>query len=170
MLINFLDWSFDVDKLATSQTYAKITKGAAERCGCESCMLYALRRENVFPTEVIELFDNVGIDFAKEVGLYEAARFEGVIIYGGWFHFVGKILNDTTEKIYTDEKGKITCKMFKIRPLFDMGFWNGRRANYFEDNLETQHLELVQMEFVIMLSVDDMPESHDFLENMGFSL
>jgi hypothetical protein len=157
MLVNFLDWQFEVDKKLTAQTYAQAEHGAAERCGCASCLTYAARRENVFPTEVLELFEQTGIDFGKEAGLYEAARFEGIIIYGGWFHFAGKILNDTTDRIYTDEQGKTTCNMFKVRPLFDMGFWPGRRAAYFED----ERVDLVQIEFVIMLAVDEMPDNHE---------
>ncbi len=157
MLVTFLDWQFEVNKPLTAQTYAQIDNGAAERCGCGSCLAYAARRSSVFPPEVLDFLEQTGIDFAKEVGLYEAARFEDVIIYGAWFHFAGRILNDTTDKIYLDEKGRKTCAMFKVRPLFDMGFWEDKRGAYFAD----EHIDLVQMEFVIMLTMDKMPDCHE---------
>jgi hypothetical protein len=51
----------------------------------------------VYPSEVISLFDELGIDRGREAEIYHLGRLKtGLHHYGGWFHFIGQI----------DEEGK----------------------------------------------------------------
>ena len=48
----------------------------------------------IYPANVRDLFEKLGIDLNREVEIYHMARLSsGKHLYGGWFHFVGSILS-----------------------------------------------------------------------------
>ena len=87
-------WELEADRDATREAYANVPMGGAEECPCEPCKNFIAVRERVYPGEVLALFEKLGISFEREVEVYHMARMEsGKHFYGGWFHFVGRILS-----------------------------------------------------------------------------
>lgn len=140
--MKFKDWTFIVEKTRTKLRYKEVIQSGADSCKCEYCLNYAMNRENVFPNEIIELFDQLGIDYRKEVEVTEWETFEnGRIHIGGWFHFIGEILEGEKYKVPLPNGGT-TYKLTKITDNFSIGFDYGNDLTFFDNNEE-----LVQVEF-----------------------
>jgi hypothetical protein len=97
--IKFGRWSVISDVESTKAAYATIAKGAPETCGCDPCKNFAAQRSEVYPASVVELFERLGVATNREAEIYHLARLEsGKHLYGGWFHFVGSILDGRDAK------------------------------------------------------------------------
>src|SRR5271156_2136828 len=87
------NWEFTCDRQATLDSYARAAHGGADRCSCNGCRNFIVARERAFPLEFIKFLDSLGIDSRKDGEVYHNARLAtGLYDYGGWFHFVGKLL------------------------------------------------------------------------------
>jgi len=98
--LTFKGWTVEFDRPATQSLYAKNPIGAAEQCGCLECRNFiAVRNQGlVYPVEIVQLFDTLGIDIARECDLYTTGRTSpGRREYGGWFDAVGTIIADVNE-------------------------------------------------------------------------
>ena len=79
---------------ATGAAYSEMANGGAERCGCAYCRNFILRRASVYPPEFMSLLIQLGIDFKKEgEAFHYAALDDGSQLYGGWFYFVGTLID-----------------------------------------------------------------------------
>ena len=87
-------WGINADAESTRKAYASVLLGGPEECGCEPCLNFAAARAQIYPADVIALFEKLGISPNREVEIYHMARLaSGKHLYGGWFHFVGSILS-----------------------------------------------------------------------------
>ncbi len=90
--VAFRDWLFTVDRDKTKQAYADIPQSSPEACGCELCLNFIAIRQSIYPTEVLDLFGQLGVDYRREAEVYHIAKLEsGLHLYGGWLHFIGEI-------------------------------------------------------------------------------
>lgn len=141
-IVKFREWTFEVDKECTEQTYHDISGSGADTCGCNDCKNYVAYSDKVFPKEIIELFSNLGIDFKKEV---EITTWEtlpnGLHHIGGWFHFKGQVLTGKDYRIPLPSGGH-TFDLTPITDNFSIGFAEGNDLTFFEDKTG-----LVQVEF-----------------------
>lgn len=82
----------EFDRGANVAAYSKIT-GDADRCPCTGCKNFAAQRSTVYPDEFVQLLRELGIDPMKEGYAWECGPDkDGLYIYGGWFHFIGRFL------------------------------------------------------------------------------
>ena len=140
--VKFKDWSFEVDRELTKQTYNKIKSSGAEDCVCSNCKNYVAYRDKVFPNEIKQLFIDLGIDYRKEVEIYSLETLpNGLIHIQGWFHFKGKVLSGKNYLVPLPNGG-FTYDMTDITDNFSIGFAEGNDLAYFEDRDG-----LVQLEF-----------------------
>ena len=93
------------DRELTRQAYSAMKCGDAERCGCSSCLNFASQRTTAYPENFRLLLTQLGIDPEKEGEVYECGHEGPLRVYGGWFYFVGELIqagermNDTTSGI-----------------------------------------------------------------------
>ena len=141
--LNFKNWNFSVDKRTTSETYDHIETPGAESCGCDNCLNFAAQRTNIYPSEIKELFTELGINWKKETEVSHYARTAPEQhYYGGWFHFKGTFEGkNCTTPIGQDGKG-FSLDLTPITDNFSIGF---RYANDLTAFSESD--ELVQVEF-----------------------
>jgi hypothetical protein len=141
-IVKFKDWTFEANNVLTDQTYKHISSSGAETCGCNDCKNYVAYRDKVFPNEIIHLFNDLGIDFRKEV---EITTWEtlpnGLHHIGGWFHFKGQVLTGKDYKIPLPSGGH-NFDLTRISDNFSIGFAEGNDLTFFEDKTG-----LVQIEF-----------------------
>lgn len=133
-LIRFGRWEISCDPDATRKAYSAIPKGSPEECGCDPCLNFAAARAQVYSTETLALFKELGISPVSEAEIYHLGRLEsGEHFYGGWFHFVGSIVSgaDAAKQI-----GENTWQpdLENLNPHFALGF--------------SAHLALVRQPFV----------------------
>ncbi|MBZ5548545.1 MAG: hypothetical protein LAO22_11425 [Acidobacteriia bacterium] len=88
------------DREATAVAYSVVPSGDADHCACIYCRNFAALRANVYPPPFRALLDQLGIDPSKEAEVYDAAGpFELKIRpTGGWFYFVGELI-ETGERL-----------------------------------------------------------------------
>jgi len=90
--ISFARWELACDPAVTRELYGSVKSGAPEACGCAPCRNFVAAREQVYPAQVLNLFDDLGIAPDREAEVWHTHRVEpGKHHYGGWFHFVGKL-------------------------------------------------------------------------------
>lgn len=142
MIVNYREWIFEVDYQKTERTYKSLSLGSPESCGCGYCQNFSKQRDIIYPYEIRDLFENLGIDHKKESEIYEKYKSEsGLHLYGGWFHFAGKIITGRNCKISISENS-FTFAMTEITENFSIGFWEDSSLSPFEKGIQ-----LVQVEF-----------------------
>lgn len=103
--IDVFPWRIYYDKNATQKAYDRINQGDAERCGCGHCLNYIEVRERAYPEKVIELFQELGIDYKKESEVFHTHRTShGLHNYGGWLPFVGSVECVDSTQISEDKR------------------------------------------------------------------
>ena len=143
--VRYKEWLFEVDSEQTIQTYETIESGSPERCTCSNCKNFKTNRLNIYPQEIISLLTELGIDYRKEAEIFEIERLKnGLHVYGGWFHFKGKILEGKDSKIDLGGGGS-TLDFKEVNSKFRIAFTKGGDLTYFNKN-EIQ--DLIQVEFI----------------------
>lgn len=161
--IIFLNWKLLVDNERTKLAYQSVVS-TTESCDCEWCSNFVAVREKSYPSNVLNLFSQLGVDPTKEADLYQQARDEtkNAVFYRWWFYFIGKVVEGTQAWKFVPEneaKGKYSSPYWekhlvtlREKPLsFSIGFSDdpNRRKHgeeqYVPDALKP--FELVQVEF-----------------------
>ena len=140
--VKYREWEFEIDRNLTQQTYENVLVSGADSCVCNDCKNYTAYRDKVFPDEIRRLFDDLGIDYKKEV---EIISFEtlpnGLHHIGGWFHFKGRILTGKDCRV-----DGYTLDFTAVTDNFSIAFHNGTDLTYFIDKKD-----LVQVEFTTFI-------------------
>jgi hypothetical protein len=80
------------DREQTRKVYSALRGGGAERCGCCHCLNFAAQRTTAYPEKFRLLLNQLGIDPDKEGEVYECGPDGPLRVYGGWFYFVGELI------------------------------------------------------------------------------
>jgi hypothetical protein len=92
--VRFGRWEIRCDADSTRKAYASVAAGGPEECGCQPCLNFAANRAQIYPAQVLALFEKLGVSPNREIEVYHLTRLpSGRHLYGGWFHFVGSILS-----------------------------------------------------------------------------
>ena len=152
--LKYSNWDFQVDKRETEATYEYNVTSGAESCGCDNCMNFASQRSNIYPTEIKELLNNLGIDWNKEIEVSHYARTEnGQHHYGGWFHFKGNFEGKNCEVPLPS--GGFTFDLTPIADNFSIGFrWDNSLTAF----SGTDKLVQIEFECKIPWVLDSKPE------------
>jgi len=80
------------EREATAAAYSVISQGDADRCTCQGCRNFACQRDNIYPGQFLNLLSTLGIDPSKEGEAVHYGQTGQLYFYGGWFYFVGEVL------------------------------------------------------------------------------
>ena len=81
----------------TREAYALIDDGGAEHCGCESCFNFATSRHLVYPTEILDFFEWLGVDPLLEAEVrHDRCDGPGRHSYTACFFVVGRLESGPT--------------------------------------------------------------------------
>jgi hypothetical protein len=144
--LQYREWKLNVDIEATREAYSKIERGSAEECGCQKCLNFVASRKKMYPEEVLILFDRLGVDFRKEVEVYDDGISEtGLHFYSGWFHCVGYLENPSSQVMlveYADTQVH-ELELEEVGQQFRIGFTENGGLYW----TEFEGKPLVQIEF-----------------------
>ena len=123
--ITYRDWILECDVEATRAGYETVAVGGAESCHCAGCQNFLAQRDAVYPAEVFNLFDELGVNYKRDAETYHMARLEpGVHLYGAWFHFIGSIMKEPISPATLDNftidfipNNALAAKAFENQPL-----------------------------------------------------
>jgi hypothetical protein len=142
--ITYKNWIFEVDFERTKEIYEKIETGSPEGCVCNECKNFIANREKIYPIEIKNLLNELGIDYKKESEIYHNCKLEnGKHFYGGWYHFKGKIVEGKDCKINLPNGGS-TFDTIPINEDFQIGFMKGSASSFFD---KEESKNLIQIEF-----------------------
>lgn len=143
--ITYKSWKFQVDQKLTASTYATVAKGSAEEDESIEGINFAKQRDKVYPKEIKDLFQQLGIDYKKETEVSHHLNLEnGMHIYTGWFHFKGTFEGPDYLEKHSEDNKEFNTK--EITKKFSIGFRNESFLTHFEDRSN-----LVQVEFECMI-------------------
>lgn len=86
-------WRVEADTLATAAAYSQVKAGGADACTCGDCQYYRAHRENIMPGRLREILQSLGIDYRREAETTCVDLRNGQVLYRGWFHFIGRVLD-----------------------------------------------------------------------------
>jgi hypothetical protein len=89
------------DRERTVSAYLQLQFGDADRCRCVWCRNFAAQRSTVYPETFLNLLQRIGIDPGKEGEVYDMAGPDDrrVRSTGGWFYFVGELVEKGEKSI-----------------------------------------------------------------------
>jgi hypothetical protein len=91
--LRLADQLVEHDRDATLAAYAGLQHGWAEKCGCAGCRNFIATREQAFPGAFRNFLSELGIDLNKDgEAIHYGPVDNGLHFYGGWFYFVGKLI------------------------------------------------------------------------------
>jgi len=111
-------WLVEYDCDATRQGYAQMPSGTG--CSCFGCRNFDAAVGHTFPNQFFELAHALGIDVTKPAQLYLWRReLPGLWLNGGWFHFVGSLLEGRDASQWSGNVG--TLELEEYVPGLEIG-------------------------------------------------
>lgn len=145
--VKYRDWEFEVDREFTRLTYESVSVSGADSCVCNDCKNYVTYRDSVFSGEIKRLFEDLGIDYKKEVEITSFETLPGGLQHiGGWFHFKGRLVRGKSYRVPIPDSTGFTFDMTEIEDNFSIGFAEGSDLAHFSDKTG-----LVQVEFMTFI-------------------
>jgi len=120
-IFKYRDWVLETEREQTEALYKKISLGGAESCHCGTCKYFVSIRESLYPDEVKNLFEKLGIDITKEVEVCDFGDDETGYIFSWWFHFIGQIVEGSDCNVPLPSGGS-TIDLIQIDEVFSVGF------------------------------------------------
>ena len=156
--VQFLDWTFLVDRNLTTDIYSSIEKGGADKCNCSFCKNYVTRRSKLFDEQIISFFNDLGVDSAKEYEVcYLNRESNGLHLYTTWFDFAGQILDQPSLRIQLPN-GKFNIESYDLNSNLSIEFaQTNKPTDSFFDKID----KVVQMSFTLTIPWiinDDEPQ------------
>ncbi len=104
MQLQIAKWQVECDLEATQAAYASLAVGPD--CACNECQNFRAAAGRTFTQELYALFAVLRIDPIKPAELCHWCREPGgLYLVGGWFHFVGRILEGADAMQHPDGTG-----------------------------------------------------------------
>jgi hypothetical protein len=91
MILDAGRWKIECDREATVHCYSSLPVGV--ECSCANCRNFIAAVDQAFPDEFRAIARGLGVDLGKPAELaHYGHETAGLRISGGWFHFVGTVL------------------------------------------------------------------------------
>lgn len=144
--VTYKNWTFEVDYDRNKVVYENIIVVDDERCACANCRNFSANRENLYPQEIKELLTALGIDYKKEIEVYQIAKLEnGLHQYVGWFNFKGRIIEGKDGKVELPH-ARWTLDLEKVEGSFSIAFMKGAALHQFSGHEKD---DLLQIKFMV---------------------
>lgn len=110
------------DPVATTAAYKRLASGGADRCNCVLCRNFAAQRDRLNPETFHAVLRQLGIDSLKEGEVYDMVGpfADRTRPTGGWFYFVGELI-ERGEKLTADGEFQYWFQPYFPRPPAGFG-------------------------------------------------
>jgi hypothetical protein len=107
VIVQIGPWRVEADAEATARAHNRMSAGCPERCGCRYCVNFVATRGGAYPAEALRLFETLGVRQDRESEICAPVPLTGAqYLYSGWFHFVGRILDETGPPLISVSQGQ----------------------------------------------------------------
>lgn len=91
-------WTLGCDPDQTRSAYSRSSRGAHD-CQCAGCRNFLTVRDDFYPPSLLLMLDQLGIDKHKEAEVYEMGPQGEGRLYGGWYHFIGRVIENADRAV-----------------------------------------------------------------------
>ena len=125
MEFHFAQFHLDIDVQKTRAFYRK-SINVSESCSCPGCRNYE-NAVGILPDEIKCFFNSIGVDIKKPAEVYvNSAHSDGSLLYGGFYHLCGTILNGESAWVKQNADNKDSTASYwkhsKTHPILN-GFY-----------------------------------------------
>jgi hypothetical protein len=107
--IKYRRWTIDYDRDKNLELYRSLDKSGSENCSCSTCRNFLRVKSSIYPGEIIDFYQTMGIEPLKEIYLCHSARKEpGLHYYSGSHISYGKLVSGNPDFI------NIIRKLFNV--------------------------------------------------------
>lgn len=138
--LSFKNWAFEINQKLTQNIYTNILCGKANLLGDKISKLYSEKRADYFPDEIINLFQDLGIDYTKENKITHKLLENSQNAFEGSFQFIGNLIKGPSCKIELN-KDHVIYELTPINENFSIGFH--------QDSAPFFNLHVIHVEFLI---------------------
>jgi len=117
----FRDWTFEINQKLTKCIYTNILCGKSSSAKDPVYQTFISQREKLFPKEVLNLFEELGVDFTKEHRINHKILDNGQVCIDGNFQFIGNFVKGDSCKIELS-KDYTLFELIPINENFSIGF------------------------------------------------
>jgi hypothetical protein len=132
-------WKLICDPGCTREAYFRSSRGAHD-CPCTGCRNFLAVRDDFYPSSFLGLLNSLGINKHKEAEVHDLGPKGELRIYGGWYHFIGRVVEDPSHPT-------VLIGEQPIHAAWEILFLQKRDLAL--ETFETP--ELVQLEFIVEL-------------------
>lgn len=143
--VHFHEWELIVDKQSTINAYAEVEYGGSRSCSCGDCAEYTRRIDSIFPGNVKQLFESLGIDYRKDAEVTHIISDDNDNYCSGWFHFIGEFKGKSCAMPMRDKAHSLL--LTEVSENFNIGFHKSGSLALFQTTYP-----LVQVEFSTVIS------------------
>jgi hypothetical protein len=133
-LLELPGWRIQYDRAATEWAYLQAPDVGPAACQCNACQNWVASRSQILPVQFLQLLAKLGIPPNREAEVYHNGRNEsGLHSYGGWYHFVGKVLFGEREcsahvafgplAIWFHSQPQLVPPAFQGKPVVQLEIW-----------------------------------------------
>lgn len=129
----FRDWTFEINQKLTQCIYTNILCGKSGSAKEQVYQSFINNRAKLFPNEVLNLFDELGIDYTKEHRISHKVTDNGQNCFDGNFQFIGNLVKGDSCKIELTKD----YTLFELTPItdnFSIGFYQDE-APFFNQHI-----------------------------------
>ena len=139
MILEIGTYTLDID-IEKNKLFYKNAAQITDGCSCDGCCNYMIATE-IFPKEVKDFFDNLGIDSKKaaEIITWCSENNAKSMFYGGFYHLCGELLSGNN--CWKDSGEMNEDELYSIVEGYSVGF--SSEVSLPEDNFP---FPIIQME------------------------
>ncbi|QEM09211.1 hypothetical protein [Mucilaginibacter rubeus] len=145
-IVGYRDWILVVDKEQTEALYRQVEMGGTQSCVCDTCKYFEAITDDVYPDEVRQLFEKLGIDISKNYEVFDLEGEGNERCFYGVFHFKGDLIAGDDCWIPT-VSGGYHLELLPVNDIFMIGFSKAAQISFFE-----KEEEIVEIKFMTKVS------------------
>jgi hypothetical protein len=151
MQLQISRWLIEYDAEATRHCYSQLPTGTG--CSCDECRNFDAAAGRTFPPEFVALAHELGIDPVKPAELMHWVREpSGLMLTGGWFHFVGSVLSGASLTSKPDGTGTID-----LQPYAGLELGVSNHTSLLPDSFSNQPVVELQFQSRVPWVLDSCP-------------
>lgn len=131
-IVRYRDWVLEVDRKETEAVYQQIEMSGTQSCGCGNCKYFETIANEIFPDEIKQLFEQLGVDIKKNFEVNDLGDGVNEYDFEVRFHFKGNLIKGDDCYLPLLSNG-YTIKLSPVNDMFEIGFTKNGPRSFFNE-------------------------------------
>lgn len=141
-IVKYRDWVLEVDRPENEALYKEVETPGTQSCACEDCQYFESIADELYPDDVKQLFEQLGIDIKKN---FDVSSFGGGQMgnaFNGQFHFKGGLI-EGPDCYQLTEFGGYQLNLLPVSDNFKIGFTKTTSPSFFNSEADIIKIEFM---------------------------